>query len=328
MRPGDIKAARRKLVRVVGVTFVTLVAMSQLLELFISRVLFPSLEDWTWISEAFVIGALLVTTTLWARLRLARETIVDLERERLRVQAELGIAADVQRALLPPIPEPRHGLSWYAIMEPAGQVGGDYYDFFPLGDDRMCAVLADVSGKGVPAAVFMSNTRAVLRAVARRGVSPCALLTEVSQVLFQDGHGSLYVTCIVAIVDLVRHAMVYANAGHPAGVVVGPGHDRRALNVGGPPLGLLPDAQYHEERLSLDAGDLVVFVSDGVTDALDAGGDAIPAVLSAELADLPKPTPALACSRLVATARRSGGPQGVAGWADDRTVLAFGVSAD
>ena len=129
----------------------TVVVAAQLIELFINRVLRPDLEEWTWISEVLMVVALLVLTALWARLRLARTAIADLERERLTIHAELAVAAKVQRALLPLIPEPAHGITWYAVMEPAGEVGGDYYDFFPLGDDRMCVVIADVSGKGVPA---------------------------------------------------------------------------------------------------------------------------------------------------------------------------------
>ena len=109
--------------------------------------------------------ALRVITTIWHVLRLARTAIVVLERERLTIlHAELANAAKVQRTLLPGIPERDDRFVWYAAMEPAGEVGGDYYDFFPVGRDRMWVVLADVSGKGVPAAVFVSNTRAVLRA--------------------------------------------------------------------------------------------------------------------------------------------------------------------
>jgi len=305
----------------------TVVVAAQLIELFINRVLRPDLEEWTWISEVLVLAALLVLTALWARLRLARTAIADLERERLTIHAELAVAAKVQRALLPLIPEPAHGITWYAVMEPAGEVGGDYYDFFSMGNDRMCVVLADVSGKGVPAAVFVSNTRAVLRAVAREGRStPGGVLTAVSEILLRDGRSDLYVTCVVAIVDTQQHTMVYANAGHPPGVVLGTGGGTHALGVGGPPLGLLAAAGYDEERVSLGPGDLVVLVSDGITDAIDASGDDIPMALRAELADLRERTPERACRALLATARRSPGPRGVAKWADDRTVVAFAWS--
>jgi serine phosphatase RsbU (regulator of sigma subunit) len=152
------------------------------------------------------------------------------------------------------------------------------------------------------------------------------VLTAVSEILLRDGRSDLYVTCVVAMVDTQQHTMVYANAGHPPGVVLGTGGGTHALGVGGPPLGLLAAAGYDEERVSLGPGDLVVLVSDGITDAIDASGDDIPMALRAELADLRERTPELACRALLATARRSPGPRGVAKWADDRTVVAFAWS--
>ena len=301
------------------------VVASQLLERLINRLWRPDLEEWKWISEVFVIAALAIMTGLWNRLRMARMAIAQLEREQLRIETELGVAARVQRALLPQIPERMHGIDWHAVMEPAGQVGGDYYDFFPLGDNRMCVVLADVSGKGVPAAVFVSNMRAVLRAVAREeGSSPGRMLAEVSETLLLDGGGELYVTCFVAIVDTVRHAMTYANAGHPPGVVVAAKKETKGLGIGGPPLGLIPEASYDEGALTLEPGDLVVLVSDGITDALDAGGLGIPQALGDRLAKVGDRSPAAACAALLAAARQSTGPSGVASWADDRTVVSFG----
>ncbi len=152
------------------------------------------------------------------------------------------------------------------------------------------------------------------------------MLTAVSEILLRDGRSDLYVTCVVAIVDTQQHTMVYANAGHPPGVVLSTGGGTHALGVGGPPLGLLAAADYDEERVTLAPGDLVVLVSDGITDAIDASGDDIPMALRAELAKLRERTPELACMALLATARRSPGPRGVAKWADDRTVVAFAWS--
>ena len=86
-------------------------------------------------------------------------------------------------------------------MEPAGKVGGDYYDFMPLPDGRMCVVLGDVSGKGIAAAVFLANVRATLRALARDATCPRTLLSNLSSALLTDSTSGLYVTCIVAIVD-------------------------------------------------------------------------------------------------------------------------------
>ena len=133
-------------------------------------------------------------------------------------------------------------------------------------------------------------------------------------------------TCVVAIVDTARHVMAYANAGHPPGTILRSANGIRALGVGGPPLGLLPGAQYEEEVVQLESGDLVVLVSDGITDAIDASGPGIPTAIGAELAHLLEKTPQAACVALLEAARRSPGPTGVTGWTDDRTVVAFGVS--
>lgn len=130
------------------------------------------------------------------------------------------------------------------------------------------------------------------------------------------------------MVDTERHTMVYANAAHPPGVLVGRGDSVRALGVGGPPLGLIPEAHYAEELVTLEPGNLVALVSDGITDAIDASGDAIPAAVGAELARMGAHTPEMACVVLLEAARRSSGPGAVAGWVDDRTVVVFAFSPE
>ena len=317
----------------VAAILVTAIAGSQGVEFFINRVLRPDLAEWSWISEILMIAAFSVTTTLWARLRLAQTAVLALERERVRSQAELAVAANVQRGLLPAIPAPSDGITWFAAMEPAGLVGGDYYDFFEDADGRMWLLVADVSGKGVPAAVFVSNTRAVVRAVAHQRRTPARLLRAVSAVLRSDGGGDVYVTCFAALVDPVRRSMVYANAGHPPGLVLHGNSDARreaggpvrALSTGGPPLGLVLDARYEEETVALSGGDLVVVVSDGITDALNASGEEIPRLVSAAVSGLH--TPREACHALLGAAATGPGPEGSLAWSDDRTVLAFQVNS-
>jgi sigma-B regulation protein RsbU (phosphoserine phosphatase) len=192
----------------------------------------------------------------------------------------------------------------------------------------MCVVLADVSGKGVPAAVFVSNTRAMLRAVARAPSTPGSVLATVSEMVRLDGQGDLYVTGFVAMVDTARHTMVYANAGHPPGIILRGQGGTRALDVGGPPLGLVPEATYDEEHITLEPGDLVVLVSDGITDAIGATGPGIPGAIAAELVPRRRTTPEAACEALLQAARQPRGPYegSAATWADDRTVVAFTFS--
>src|SRR5262245_59345048 len=111
-------------VGLVAAILIAAIAGSQGIELFINRVLRPDLSEWSWISEILMTVAFCVATTLWMRLRLAQTAVLELERERVRTQAELAVAANVQRGLLPAIPAPADGITWFAAMEPAGLVGG------------------------------------------------------------------------------------------------------------------------------------------------------------------------------------------------------------
>jgi serine phosphatase RsbU (regulator of sigma subunit) len=300
------------------------IAASQGIELFVNRILRPNANEITWISEAVMAGAFVAVTWLWVRLRETQVALTDLERQQIVAETQLTIAARVQTSLLPALPGPSAGIGWYAVVEPAGKVGGDYYDFVALPGGRMCVVLADVSGKGVGAAVFLANVRATLHAMARDATHPRTLLTNLSSALLTDSTSGLYVTCIVAIVDPKERSMVYVNAGHPPGVLWSP-RGARGLRVGGPPAGLLRDAGFEEEELNFGDGDLVVFVSDGITEALNASGDEVVEAIAAQVAQMEERTPEAVCTRLLAAARTATGPSGVDDWMDDRTAVAFGV---
>lgn len=299
------------------------IAASQGIDLFVNRILRPDAEEIAWISEAVLTLGLVAVTWLWIRLYETQTALTDLERQQIVADTQLTVAARVQTSLLPALPGPSLGISWHAAVEPAGKVGGDYYDFLTLADGRMCVVLGDVSGKGVAAAVFVANVRATLRALAREATHPGTLVSHLSSALLADSTSGLYVTCIVAIVDPAERSMVYVNAGHPAGVLWSP-QGARGLRVGGPPAGLLSEAQFDEEVLTFGEDDLVVFVSDGVTEALDATGDGVDAI-AAQIVRAEKPTPDLVCARLLLAASKGPGPGGVEGWMDDRTAVVFGV---
>ena len=302
------------------------VAASQGIEVFVNRILRPDANEITWISEVALATGFVAVSWLWVRLREAQVALTDLERQRIVAETQLTVAARVQTSLLPALPRPSAGVNWHAVVEPAGKVGGDYYDFVSLPDGRMCVVLADVSGKGVAAAVFVANVRATLRALARDTTDPRTLVSSLSSSLLADSTSGLYVTCIVAIVDPHERSMVYVNAGHPAGVLWSP-HSARGLRVGGPPAGLLPDARFDEETLTFGERDLVVFVSDGITEALDASGEAVIAAIVRQIEQAERPTPDAVCARLLAAAGNGSGPHGVDGWTDDRTAVVFGVIA-
>jgi Stage II sporulation protein E (SpoIIE) len=303
------------------VLVVASLAASQGIEVVVNHVLRPNAVEITWISDAVLAGGFTVVTWLWLRLRDAQIALTDLERQQIVTDTQLTIAARVQMSLLTAAPPSTDGFTWRAAVEPAGKIGGDYYDFLPLADGRMCVILADVSGKGVGAAVFLANVRAILRTLARDVERPARVLSSLSATLLADSPSGLYVTCILAIVSPSRRSMTYVNAGHPAGVLWS---ERRArgLRVGGPPAGLLADATFDDETLTLDEGDLVVFVSDGVTEALD-GEDGV-ATIAAQIERAKERTPDAVCTHLLSAAKQGPGPRGVDAWMDDRAVVVFG----
>ncbi len=300
------------------------IAASQGVEMFINRVLRSDAEALTWIGDLVAGSGFMVMTTLWLKLRQTQDVLSLLERERVILDTQLSIAADVQRGLLPPIPSPTGGVSWSAAVEPAGKIGGDYYDFLRLDAATMCVVLADVSGKGIPAAVFLSNVRAVLRTLVRETAAPAEILARLSDAVLADAAVNLYVTCLVAVVDTAGRTLTYANAGHPAGLLLNRS-GVRVLSVGGPPVGLLPGPSYEQESVSISTGDLVVLVSDGVTEALEATGGDGPGRLANEVRRAGDLAPGAVCTRLLRAARHGRGPRGVEGWTDDRTVVVFAV---
>ena len=181
---------RRSIGVAVALVAVTIVG-SQGLERLINRLLRPDAEEWTWIGDLVLSAGLLVMTVFWARLTQARDTISSLEAQRIVLDTQLSIAAEVQTALLPAIPEPIDGVHWYGSVEPAGLVGGDYFDFLALPDGKMMVVLADISGKGVPAAIFMSNIRAIVHSLVREISAPDELLAHLSRDVLADARRQL-----------------------------------------------------------------------------------------------------------------------------------------
>lgn len=300
------------------------IAASQGVEVFVNRALRSEADALTWISDLVAGCGFMVMTTLWLKLRQTQDVLSALERERVVLDTQLSIAADVQRGLLPAVPVPTGGVSWGAAVEPAGKIGGDYYDFLRLGGTSMCVILADVSGKGIPAAVFLSNVRAVVRTLVRETIAPAEILARLSDAVLADAAVNLYVTCLVAVVDTAGRTLTYANAGHPAGLLLNR-NGLRTLSVGGPPVGLLPGVSYQQESVGISPGDLVVLVSDGVTEALEATGGDGPRKLAGEVQRSSDLAPSAVCARLLGAARHSGGPRGIDGWTDDRTVVVIGV---
>ena len=189
------------------------------------------------------------------------------------VAHELDIAHRIQRALLPrSLPQlGRFGLS--ASWESARQVGGDFYDAIPLSDHSMLLIVADVMGKGVPAAMFATIMRSLLRAMAPRSHHPAKLLKRLNELLYEElSTVGMFITAQLVFVDLHRRQLVAASAGH-CPVFIFSGNTVRCLRATGTPLGILADASFRQQTATLDSPAGLVLYTDGVTEEQNAAGE-------------------------------------------------------
>ena len=194
------------------------------------------------------------------------------QRERLekeRMAKELEEARAIQSGLFPLHAPETAGFDVNGICIPCREVGGDWYDYIPLSDGRLAVVLADVSGKGMGAAFLMSSTRSVLRLHAARGLSPKEVLFELNNFLVQDFPASKFVTLIYAVVDPVRRALTFANAGHLPPIFTDGAESRFLEAEAGLPLGIM-ECEFSEHEVEMPSGSRVFFYSDGVTEAINS----------------------------------------------------------
>jgi sigma-B regulation protein RsbU (phosphoserine phosphatase) len=216
--------------------------------------------------------------------QLRRLKEADQNRDQLAsVQRELTVARSIQQSMLPHGFLPFAGsaaLDVAATMLPARNVGGDFYDYFQLDADRFGFVIGDVSGKGVPAALFMAMSRTVLKAVALRGQPPGECLREVNAFLCRENHAELFVTVFYGILNFRTGELQHSNGGHNAPYVLPAGGEPTALDTemcaaetSGTVLGMLEDAEYPTCRTQLRPGDALFLYTDGVTEATDPEGN-------------------------------------------------------
>jgi serine phosphatase RsbU (regulator of sigma subunit) len=192
--------------------------------------------------------------------------------QRERIEQELRVARLIQQTLLPKAVPELGGWDVAALYRPAREVGGDFYDFLEFEDGRLGIVVGDVTDKGVPAALVMATTRTMLRAAAQRLDSPGEVLRRVNDVLHPDIPPNMFVTCLYAILDPENGRLHYANAGHDLPYLRH--HDGASeLRATGMPLGLMPGMDYEEKEAVLEAGDSVLFYSDGLVEAHDPRGE-------------------------------------------------------
>lgn len=193
--------------------------------------------------------------------------------ERERIAAELSVAASIQMSLIPrtfpPFPE-RSDLDIYALIEPAKEVGGDFYDFFMLGEEKLVVVMADVSGKGIPAALFMMVSKLIIKNYALAGMTASEVLYRANNALCENNDSCMFVTAFVGILDMKSGKLNYANAGHNPPILQKKGGPYAFLPVKrGFVLAGMEDTRYSEEEIELTKGDRLFLYTDGVNEAVN-----------------------------------------------------------
>ena len=203
----------------------------------------------------------------WREAMATRDRLVSL-------QNELNVATGIQRSILPTVFPSGPGYQTHAGMEPARNVGGDFYDFIALHGDRIGLAVADVSDKGVPAALFMMSSRTLLKGSAIGTTGPGATLSEVNQLLCQENEAMMFVTLLYGTYSPSSGKFVYANGGHnPPLVVHSDGSSTILPPTGGMALGVEQNIEYAENSVTLRQGDSLVLYSDGVTEAMNESGE-------------------------------------------------------
>jgi phosphoserine phosphatase RsbU/P len=193
--------------------------------------------------------------------------LVERERERQRLEQEIGIARDIQQALLPKNFRNYPHLSVSGINFPCLSVGGDYFDVFPLSDNRTAFLIADVSGKGLGAALLTTMLQGALSGMTL-GNDPAVVFNHVNRFLCDHAEVGRYATMFFGILSTEGH-LEYINAGHPSPFLIRRGVAEDIFNEGSYPVGLVPEAEYTAVGVQLEPGDTMVLFSDGVTEAMD-----------------------------------------------------------
>lgn len=194
-----------------------------------------------------------------------------------KMESELLIAHDIQMNILPktfpPFPD-RKEFDIFAFIKPAREIGGDFYDFFAIDNEHILFVIADVSGKGIPAALFMAVTKTLIKSKAFPGVTPDRIMTQVNQELYQGNDANMFVTVFCGILNTATGKISYTNGGHNPPLVIKSNGGVTFLEGKGQLLvGILPDIQYSMETLTLEWGDSLFLYTDGVTEAMSQTGE-------------------------------------------------------
>jgi serine phosphatase RsbU (regulator of sigma subunit) len=208
-----------------------------------------------------------------AAIRIERERLMEIEQLERMHEYELSQAAEIQRRLLPDAAPDIPSLQVAGYNVACRTVGGDYYDFLPCPDGRLAIVVADVAGKGLPAALMMSNLQAKTQAIVEVCHSPAEVVTRLNRGIARTCPGNRFVTLFCCVADPATGELVYSNAGHNPPMLLHGSGEVEQLEAGGPVLGILPLMRFTEASARMAPGDVLVMYSDGVTEATNAAGD-------------------------------------------------------
>ncbi len=220
-------------------------------------------------ADAELLEAFAVAAAISIEKALLHQQIV----EKQRIDRQLDMAREVQASLLPSHPPPVPGYDIAGVNLPTWAIGGDYYDYFALPDGRLGLVIADVSGKGLPAALLMATFRAALRTEVRRGRPIAAVIGEVHQTLVESMDETRFVTAVYGILDPRTAAFTYVNCGHNPPMLLRAGGAWELLPTGAWAIGMFGGSPVKPSTITLGRGDMLLLYTDGVVDVTDTNYD-------------------------------------------------------
>ncbi len=222
-----------------------------------------------------VVNAVGIAIFVFIILNLIKERNTELVKE--RIESELRIAHDIQMGIVPKIFPPfpdRKEFDIHAVIEPAKEVGGDFYDFFFIDENHLCFSIADVSGKGVPASLFMAVAKTLVKAKSRLGITPDKILFEVNNELSDENDSCMFVTIFCGILNTQTGEVEYSNGGHNLPYLIKNNNIVEQLeNTPGMALGIICNFKYFTKKINLLKSDSLYLYTDGVNEAMDGDGN-------------------------------------------------------
>lgn len=267
--------------RFVGIpAAVVLMALMELIHMGMALLICDSLtKSWAVVNDAA--APMIIANSLGIALFFFFVKNIEEEKELLKakqfMEGELKVARDIQMSIIPrsfpAYPDHKH-FQLFALLEPAREVGGDFYDFFFLDDERLFFIIGDVSGKGVPASLFMAVTRTLFRSKAQQSVNISEIITQVNNELCKDNDSAMFVTIFCGILNVETGQINYCNGGHnPPFLINSGGEVHKIPRSGDMALGVVDGIKYRSLESWLSPGDILLLYTDGVTEAMNIRGE-------------------------------------------------------